>query len=65
MCGTPIVGGSFGWSEPDVFMQIISGLSIAMKLCEALILTALAKAPADLDVGRSKITLGSSSAAFG
>lgn len=65
LCGTPIVGGSLGWSGPDVFMQIISGLSIAMKLCEALILTALAKAPADRDVGRPKVTLGLSSAAFG
>lgn len=64
-CWTSIVRESFGWSGPDVFMRIISGLNITMKLCEAQILTALVKAKADLDADWSKIMLGFWSAAFG
>lgn len=41
-----------------MFMQIISGLSITMKVCKALILMALVKAKADLDADWSKIMLG-------
>lgn len=41
-----------------MFMQIISGLSITMKLCKAQILMALVKAKADLDTDWSKIMLG-------